>query len=217
MVPYTRCAPPSGLERTLRRAPPCPLCSSFGTVERRWVAGRWPTSWGGFLSLNLAAVRPIFQREPLSACTTSRLREPDSRNEWPSTMIKELTHDPQLWRQILSGLKSPSKYRHGDELMQAVAAFVINIYFLWIAVLAQFWVVCSLVILYLNLCIVWNLSLKKITPVPAMVGSLILVGINYGALILAPLGQFWVIGSVILATWQFKCLLVIARRQRSEK
>ncbi|MBK8394975.1 MAG: hypothetical protein IPL26_06965 [Leptospiraceae bacterium] len=118
-----------------------------------------------------------------------------------------MSSNDTFWTLVKESLKSPfadtPDYPKLKYLKQSTAAFAINIWFLVIAVLAQFYVFLSAILLGIqayNAYLVYKGERDKFS---ALFIGLILVLINYGALTLAVLGQFWVIGSTILATWQY--------------
>jgi len=103
--------------------------------------------------------------------------------------------------------KNPIQSLWGSPLTQSIAAFSLNLWFLVVAVLGQVWVIFSAILLGIQAINIWRVYLGRGNRVMAVVVGLVLVAINYAALSLAVLGQFWVVGSTALASWQFLNLL----------
>jgi len=120
-----------------------------------------------------------------------------------------------FWAYLWKVTKNPWKEFRSDPLLQSVAAAGINIWFLVIAVLGQFWVVFSALLLIAQAYNCWLVSRNELNRIVAILIGIVIVMINLGALSLAVLAQFWVIGSTALAVWQFISLIALCLRKRS--
>ncbi len=112
-------------------------------------------------------------------------------------------------------IRNPTKKFKDDPLLQSVMAAVINIWFLVIAVLGQFWVFFSALLLIVQAYNCWLVSRSERGRMKALLIGLGIVIINMGALFFAVLAQFWVFGSTALAIWQFWCLIRLCLQKRS--
>ena len=119
-----------------------------------------------------------------------------------------------FWQFLWEIVKSPTSFVSGNPVAQSAAAFGINVWFLFLAVLAQFWVLGSAALLLAQTYNTWQVSKRRMSPVAALSIGLILVLVNLGALALAVLGQFWVVASVVLSLWQYWCLIQVCWRTR---
>jgi hypothetical protein len=89
-----------------------------------------------------------------------------------------------------------------------------NVWCLFLAVLAQFWVLGSAVLLLAQTYNTWLVSCGRMNRWIALFVGALLVAINYAALSLAVLAQFWVFASVLLATWQYVSLVRVCFRKQ---
>lgn len=119
-----------------------------------------------------------------------------------------------FWGAVWQVLKKPSMWFAGSPLTQSIAAFCINLCLLWIAVLAQFWVFFSAVLLGVQAFDTWLVSKGRMSKLSALSVGLLLVMINWGSLALAVLAQFWVIASTILASWQYVNLIRVCSQKK---
>lgn len=120
-----------------------------------------------------------------------------------------------FWGYLWNVTKDPWRKFKGDPLLQAVAVAGINIWFLVIAVLGQFWVIFSALLLIAQAYNCWLVSRSELGKLKALTFGILIVIINMGALFLAVLAQFWVFGSTALAIWQFICLVRLCFKRRS--
>jgi hypothetical protein len=104
-------------------------------------------------------------------------------------------------------LKRPIPAFAGSALVQSAAAAALNLWCLVLAVLGQFWVIFSAVLLVGQTYNTWRVAHSLTTIPSALFTGLMIVMVNLGALSLAVLGQFWVFASTTLAIWQFACLV----------
>lgn len=111
-------------------------------------------------------------------------------------------------------LKAPLSQFSASPLAQSMAAVAINFWCLGLAVLAQFWVILSLLLLLAQFGITWSVARRRLHPLPALLIGVLLVGANVAALYLAVLGQFWVLASLVLSLWQFVCLIRVCSAAR---
>ena len=118
-----------------------------------------------------------------------------------------------FWTYLWKVTKYPWKKFRSDPLLQSAAAAGINIWFLVIAVLGQFWVVLSALLLIAQAYNCWLISRNELNKILALLVGIVIVFINISALSLAVLAQFWVFGSTALALWQFVCLLKLCLRK----
>ncbi len=107
-----------------------------------------------------------------------------------------------FWKFLWRITKSPRQYFNDSPLAQSAAAVGVNVWFLVIAVLAQFWVFLSFFLLLAQFYNTWLVYHGRITIPKAVLIGMVLVIVNLAALLLAVLGQFWVIGSCVLSLWQ---------------
>lgn len=114
-----------------------------------------------------------------------------------------------FWQFTWRVTKSPLSYLSSSPLAQSAAAFGINVWCLILAVLAQFWVLLSALLLLAQLYNTWLVSKRRMSIFAALLWGLVLLFINCAALVTAVLGQFWVVVSVLLSLWQFWCLLQV--------
>lgn len=118
-----------------------------------------------------------------------------------------------FWQLVWRVSKRPLSFG-ADPLVQSAAAFGINLWCLVIAVLAQFWVFLSAGLLLAQTYNTWLVANGRMRKVTALLVGLVLVGINFGALTLAVLGQFWVFASAALSAWQYVSLIRVCLRRR---
>ena len=118
-------------------------------------------------------------------------------------------HDTQetFWQFIWRITKRPLQAFHGSPLAQSAAAFGINVWCLFLAVLAQFWVLGSAALLLAQTDNTWLVTRGRMSRPVALLIGLMLVVVNFAALSLAVLAQFWVIASTVLAIWQYVSLI----------
>ncbi len=128
--------------------------------------------------------------------------------------MTELTTS-NFWSYLWNITKDPWNKFKGDPLLQSMSAAGINIWLLVIAVLGQFWVIFSALLLIAQAYNCWLVSRSELSKIKALLIGLFIVAINIGALVLAVLAQFWVFGSTALAIWQFLCLLKICFKKNS--
>lgn len=112
-----------------------------------------------------------------------------------------------FWQFTWRVAKSPLAYFSASPLAQSGAAFGVNLWCLLLAVLAQFWVFLSAVLLLAQFYNTWLVATRQLKPATALFWGLLLVAINVGALALAVLGQFWVLASLALSLWQYWSLV----------
>lgn len=120
-----------------------------------------------------------------------------------------------FWAYFWRVTRNPRKKFKDDPLLQSVTAAGINIWFLVIAVLGQFWVFFSALLLIAQAYNCWLVSRSELGRIKALFIGLGIVTINMGALFLAVLAQFWVFGFTALAIWQFWCLVRLCLQKRS--
>jgi ribosomal protein L37AE/L43A len=118
-----------------------------------------------------------------------------------------------FWQFVWRISKHPLAHS-ADPLVQSAAAFGINLWCLVIAVLAQFWVILSAVILLAQTYNTWLVAKGRMRKGKALFVGLLLVSINVVALSLAVLGQFWVFASAALAVWQYVSLIRVCFTRR---
>jgi hypothetical protein len=108
-----------------------------------------------------------------------------------------------IWRSC----KHPLQAFVGSPMAQSAAAFAINVWCLILAPLGQLWVFGSAALLLAQTHNTWSVAAGHRSRALALLIGLILVGINFGALTLAVLAQFWVFASLALALWQYVSLI----------
>lgn len=118
-----------------------------------------------------------------------------------------------FWQLLWRVLKRPLSFG-ADPLIQSFAAVAINLWCLLVAVLAQFWVFFSAGLLLAQAYNTWLVANGRMRMVTALLIGLLLVGINFGALTLAVLGQFWVFASAALSAWQYVSLIRVCLARR---
>jgi len=111
-----------------------------------------------------------------------------------------------FWKFLWRITKSPRQHFNASPLAQSAAAVGVNVWWLVIAVLAQFWVFLSFFLLLAQFYNTWLVYHGRMTVFKALVIGIILVTVNTAALLLAVLGQVWVIGSFVLSLWQLRSL-----------
>ncbi|MDP1932407.1 MAG: hypothetical protein Q8L60_13220 [Gammaproteobacteria bacterium] len=117
------------------------------------------------------------------------------------------TQKQTFWEFFWSIAKSPLAYLHANPLMQSACASGINMWCLFLAVLAQFWVFLSFFILLAQTYNTWLVAQGRISSVRALIIGIGIVIVNFAALSLAVLGQFWVFISLGLSIWQYVSLI----------
>jgi hypothetical protein len=117
------------------------------------------------------------------------------------------TQQETFWDLVWSISKEPLKHLHSKPMLQSAAAVGINLWCLFLAVLAQFWVLLSFFILLAQTYNTWLVYNRQLSPPKALVIGLGIVAINFVALSLAVLGQFWVLFSLALSLWQYVSLI----------
>jgi hypothetical protein len=128
-------------------------------------------------------------------------------------MIKD---DKTFWQFVWGISKSPLKHLHSQPMIQSAVAVGINMWCLFLAVLAQFWVFLSFFILLAQTYNTWLVFKGKLAPIYALIIGLFIVIVNFAALSLAVLGQFWVLISLGLAIWQYICLIRVCFMPKAE-
>ncbi|MCB9694510.1 MAG: hypothetical protein H6736_22090 [Alphaproteobacteria bacterium] len=94
-----------------------------------------------------------------------------------------------------------------NPVTSSAIAVVINGVFLWIAVLGQCWVVGSFILSVGLFALTVLVRTGRMNRWLALAAGAVLIAVNYAALGLAVLAQFWVIGSTLLGTWQMISLV----------
>ncbi len=121
-----------------------------------------------------------------------------------------------FWQYTWRIEKSPTKHFASSPLAQSAAAFGVNLWCLFLAVLAQFWVIGSAALLLAQTYNTWLVSKRRLNPWVALFWGLVIVAVNGAALLLAVLGQFWVIASCALSIWQYWCLIQVCWATRGK-
>lgn len=122
--------------------------------------------------------------------------------------------DATFWQFIGRVTKAPLANFHGSPLTQSAAAVGINLWCLLLAVLGQFWVFLSALLLLAQFYNTWLVAQHRISRLAALTIGLVILAINLGALVLAVLGQFWVAASVALSIWQYWSLVRVCWARR---
>ena len=122
--------------------------------------------------------------------------------------------DTTFWQFLGKVAKAPLASFHGSPLTQSAAAVGINLWCLLLAVLGQFWVFLSALLLLAQFYNTWLVAQHRISRFAALALGLLILAINLGALVLAVLGQFWVAASIILSIWQYWSLIRVCWARR---
>lgn len=126
-----------------------------------------------------------------------------------------MTKEGETFWQFLKPIsRRPVRASTGTALAQSAAAFGLNLWCLILAVLGQFWVFFSAVLLFIQTYNTWRVAKGRMSIRRALVFGILLVSLNFSALSLAVLGQFWVFASTALAVWQYISLVRVCNARR---
>lgn len=95
-------------------------------------------------------------------------------------------------------------------LLQMYIAVGINLFSLWLAFLGEFTVFASFIISVLFCYYAHTVKNRSMSKIDADKTGFKLLLVNSSFMIIAPLGQFWMIFASILGFWQYLCLRKIA-------
>ena len=127
-----------------------------------------------------------------------------------------MTKDRETFWQFIKPIsRRPLRASYGNALAQSAAAFGLNLWCLTLAVLGQFWVFFSAGLLLIQTYNTWRVARGRMSILDALVFGMLLVLVNFGALSLAVLGQFWVFASTVLAVWQYISLCRVCATQQA--
>ena len=134
-------------------------------------------------------------------------------NEEPE---KEPEKEPEtFWQMVWRISKRPIGAFRSNLMAQSLSAFGLNLWCLVLAVLGQFWVFLSALLLLAQSYNTWLVFNGRMSKLTALAIGLVIVLLNIGALMLAVLGQFWVFVSTGLAIWQFVVLVRVCASKPS--
>jgi hypothetical protein len=124
-----------------------------------------------------------------------------------------------FWQFIKQISRRPLRASYGNALAQSAAAFGLNLWCLILAVLGQFWVFFSAALLLAQTHNTWRVARGRKSIPAALASGFLLVLLNFGALSLAVLGQFWVFASTALAVLRIPVIVnsQIGHRERAHR
>ena len=99
------------------------------------------------------------------------------------------TNRESFWQFVWKVSKSPLKHFKSSPMSQSAAAVGVNFWCLLLAVLAQFWVLFSAILLTAQTYNTWLVLQGRMSSSMALTIGLVIVAINFAALSLAVLGQ----------------------------